>query len=565
MAASIAERQQALSRRIPAWVPRTLDQTLDVAAAEFSDRPYVITDERSWTYAEIRAWSERIAQGLAEAGIRPGDHVALVLANHPAFVAAKFAIARSGAACVPINFLNRRDELGFVLKQSDAKLLITMDRFRGLDYLKALDELAPGWETKGGGEAFPELKRVFVFPTSDEPVRAGAASFAELSASTVPWSPLPHRDPGAMADMIFTSGTTGSPKGVILTHDMLLRTACGSAYARAFGDGWRVLFSLPMYHVYGYVEGMLPVLFVGGAIIPQLQFDAASTLSAVARHKATDILLVPTMTLVLLEELKQRSYDLSSLVAVISSGQRSPAAIWPEMRERFGPVELTTGYGMTEVTATTTATRPDDPFERLLTNGRRRVAGPSGDPELGGLLVEYRVVDPETGKDVPDGDVGELVARGPGVTAGYYKRPDATAEAFTADGWLRSGDLGRFDADGYLMLVGRRKESYRCGGEQVMPTEIEDILVTHPAVQQAHVVPVPDRRMGEAGAAYVVLRPGVPVTNEELIALCSERLARFKVPKYVLPIKAEDLPVTPSGRARKFLLSQRAVAELNLS
>ncbi len=565
MAASIAERQQALVRRNPVWVPRTLDQMLDVAAAEFPDRPYVITDERSWTYAEIKVWSERIAQGLVEGGIRPGDHVALVLANHPAFVAAKFAIARAGAACVPINFLNRRDELGFVLRQSDAKLLITMDRFRGLDYLKALDELAPGWETNGGGNAFPELKRVFVFPTSEEAVRAGAASFAELSASTTPWSPLPHRDPAAMSDMIFTSGTTGSPKGVILTHAMLLRTACGSAYARAFGDGWRVLFSLPMYHVYGYVEGMLPVLFVGGAIIPQLQFDAASTLSAVARHGATDILLVPTMTQVLLDELKQRSYDLSSLVAVISSGQRSPAAIWPEIRKHFGPVELTTGYGMTEVTATTTATRPDDPFKCLLTNGRRRVAGPSGDPTLGGLLVEYRVVDPETGKDMPDGDVGELAARGPGVTTGYYKRPDATAEAFMADGWFRSGDLGRFDADGYLMLVGRRKESYRCGGEQVMPTEIEDILVTHQAVQQAHVVPVPDRRMGEAGAAYVVLRPGIPVTTEELIALCADRLARFKVPKYVLPIKAEDLPVTPSGRARKFLLSQRAIAELNLS
>ncbi len=565
MAASIAERQQALVRRMPAWVPRTLDQMLDVAAAEFRDRPYVVTDEGSWTYAEIKAWSERIAQGLVEAGIRPGDHVALVLGNHPEFVAAKFAIARAGAACVPINFLNKRDELGFVLKQSDARLLITMDRFRGLDYLKALDELAPGWETRGGGEAFPVLERVFVFPTSNAPVRPSAASFASLASSKSPWRPLQDRDPHAMSDMIFTSGTTGSPKGVMLTHDMLLRTACGSAYARAFDDGWRVLFSLPMYHVYGYVEGMLPVLFVGGAIIPQLQFDAGATLSAVARHKATDILLVPTMTLVLLEELRQRTYDLSSLVAVISSGQRSPAAIWPEIRRHFGPVELTTGYGMTEVTATTTATRPDDPFERLLTNGRRRVAGPSGDPSLGGLLVEYRVIDPETGQDVPHGEVGELVARGPGVTAGYYKRPDATAEAFTADGWLRSGDLGRFDGDGYLALVGRRKESYRCGGEQVMPTEIEDVLVTHPAVQQAHVVPVPDRKMGEAGAAYVVLRSDVPVTSEELIALCSDRLARFKVPKYVLPIRAEDLPVTPSGRARKFLLSQRAIADLNLS
>jgi fatty-acyl-CoA synthase len=565
MAASIGERQQALCRRVPRWTPRTLDQMLDAAAAEFPDRPYVVTDERQYSYNDIKAWSERLAQGLAEAGIQRGDHVAVVLANYPAFVALKFAISRAGAVCVPINFLNRRDELGFVLKQSDAKLLITMDRFRNLDYQKALDELAPGWEAKGGGEAFPALKRIIVFPTSDAAVSQGAATFSDLEGSARAWHPVPGAKPAATSDIIFTSGTTGSPKGVMLTHDMLLRAACASAYARAFGDGWSILFSLPMYHVYGYVEGMLSVLFVGGAIVPQLQFDPVSTLGAIGRHRATDVLLVPTMTMALLEELKHRSYDLSSLVAIISSGQRSPIAIWDEIRERFGPVELTTGYGMTEVTATTTATRPDDPLERLrTTNGRMRDAGPAGDPRLGGRLVEYRVVDPETGRSLPPGEVGELMARGPGVTAGYYKRPDATAEAFDAEGWLHTGDLGRFDSDGYLTLVGRRKESYRCGGEQVTPTEVEDILVSHPAVLQAHVVPVPDKRMGEAGAAYVVLRPDSTVLPQELIDLCAERLARFKVPKYVLPIEADELPVTPSGRARKFLLSQRAVAELNL-
>ena len=230
------------------------------------------------------------------------------------------------------------------------------------------------------------------------------------------------------------------------------------------------------------------------------------------------------------------------------------------------PAEVTTGYGMTEVTATTTLTRPGDPFERLLTtNGRMRDVGSAGDPAFEGKLVLYRVVDPDTGRIVGPGEVGELMAKGPGVTRGYYNKPEATAEAFDAEGWLRTGDLGRFDADGYLTLVGRRKESYRCGGEQVMPTEVEDVLTSHPAVLQAHVVPVPDRRMGEVGAAYVVLRPEPAVTPEELIALCIERLARFKAPKYVLPIRAEDLPTTPSGRARKFLLSQRAIEELKLA
>jgi len=566
MAATIGRRQDNLLRRFPVWTPRTFDQMLDFAAAEFPDRDYVITDTARYTYDDIKRWSQRIAGGLVEAGIRAGDHVAIVLANYPEFVAVKYAIARVGATCIPINFLNRRDELGYVLLQSDAALLITMDSFRDLDYLQALDELAPGWEVEGGGAAFPRLKRIVVFPASGARVRAGATAFTELESAAHPYQGVPAPDPASLSDIIYTSGTTGPPKGVMLTHDMLLRAAFGSVFGRAFDDAWRVVFSLPMYHVYGYVEGVLTVPFVGGAIIPQVKFDPAATLRAIERHEADDVLLVPTMTLLVLDELRARKYQLASLRAVISSGQRSPAAIWKDIFELMHPAEVTTGYGMTEVTATTTLTRPDDPFERLLeTNGRMRDAGPAGDPALGRRLVVYKIVDPDTRREVGPGEAGELLAKGPGVTRGYYNKPEATAEAFDADGWLRTGDLGRFDADGYLTLVGRRKESYRCGGEQVTPTEVEDVLTSHPGVLQAHVVPVPDERMGEAGVAFVVLRPESPVAPEELIQLCLSRLARFKAPKYVLPIGAEDLPTTPSGRAKKFLLTQRAIEQLRLS
>jgi fatty-acyl-CoA synthase len=218
------------------------------------------------------------------------------------------------------------------------------------------------------------------------------------------------------------------------------------------------------------------------------------------------------------------------------------------------------------VTASSTVTRPDDPIERLIsTNGRLRDAGCAGDPALDGKLVAYRVVDPETHKELPAGKVGELLAKGPGVTRGYYKKPEATAEVFDSAGWLRTGDLGRIDADGYLTLVGRRKESYRCGGEQVIPTEVEDVLTSHPGVVEAHVVPVPDSRMGEVGVAYVVLRPEATVTPQELVEFTAQKLARFKVPKYVLPILADDLPRTPSGRARKFLLVQKAQEALQIS
>ena len=561
----VEKRRAKLAGRFPRWVPRTLDQMLDTAANEFPDRPYIITDERTWSYREIQIESERIAAGLVKSGVQPGDHVAVLMANYPDLVAIKFAISRAGAVAVPINFLYRRDELAYVLLQSDAVLLVTMDRFRDLDYLNMLDELAPGWETNGGGTAFPQLNKIVVFPTGDRNLREKAPALADLGVDPQPWLPVAHPGPDTPSDIIYTSGTTGSPKGVLLTHDMLLRAAFGSAYSRAFIDGQRILFSLPIYHVYGYVEGMLSVLFVGGAAVPRLKFDPLDTLLAIERHRITDLLLIPTMTLGLLDEMRRKKYDLSSLTMLISSGGRSPAPIWAQIFELFGPVEVTTGYGMTEVTATTTLTQPDDPLDRLLnTNGRPRFIGPAGDPDLDGQLVAYRVVDPATGLDVAPGEVGELLAKGIGVTKAYYNKPEATAAAFTSDGWLYTGDLGRFDTQGYLSLAGRTKESYRCGGEQVLPAEVEDLLVTHPAVVQAHVVPVPDARMGEVGVAFVVLRETPAVTPQELIELCTQRLARFKVPRHVLPILAGDLPLTPSGRARKFILTQKATELLGL-
>ncbi len=554
---SIAERQEALRLRFPVWEPLRLDQLLDRMAALYPDRPLLITDTRTWTYAEVRDWSVQVAAGLIASGVRPGDHVGLLMANHPEFVAIKFGIARAGAVAVPINFLNRQDELGYVLGQSDAVFLFAMDRFRDLDYLGFLDGLAPGWETAAGGSHFPKLKTVVVLPRADSPVRNGVPTFDVFCRSAGPLPAVDHPGPAANSDIIYTSGTTGPPKGVMLTHDMLLRTAFGSTYGRAFEDGRRILFSLPMYHVYGYVEGLLAALFVGGAIIPQLKFDAADTLTGIERHRATDVLLIPTMTLALLDAVQARTYDLSSLHSMLSSGGRSPAYIWQQIFDRLGPAELTTGYGMTEVTASSTVTRPDDPMERLLTtNGRLRDVGPAADPDLDGRLVVYRVVDPATGAVLPPDETGELQARGIGVTAGYYNKPAETAAAFTADGWLHTGDLGRLDSDAYITLVGRLKESYRCGGEQVLPSEIEDLLVTHPAVLQAHVVPFPDERMGEIGVACVVLRPEPATTPQELIAFCASRLARFKVPRHVLPIRVEEIPTTPSGRARKFLLAE---------
>jgi fatty-acyl-CoA synthase len=564
---SVRSRQEALEAIWRPWKMRTLASVLSEVAQRYPDREFVITDTRSFTYAQMREWVGRLAAGLLALGIRPGEHVAIVLANYPEFVALKFAIAQIGAVAVPVNYLNRRDELAYVLRQSDAVALVTMDQFRDMDYLAALDQIAPQWERHAGGASLPRLRRVIVFSTGDGARREEAMPFAALENSAGGVAAASGADqPAAVSDIIYTSGTTGSPKGVLLTHEMLLRSGYGSAFGRAFEDGHRILFSLPMYHVYGYVEGLLACLFAGGAIIPRLKFEAGDMLDTAARCSASDLLLVPTMTLALLDEQKRQPRQLSAVRSVLSSGGRAPAYIWEQIRQVLGPDEITTGYGMTECTASTTVTRPDDPVEKLLsTNGRLRDVGAAGEPDPQRRLVKYRVVDPETQTEVAPGQVGELLAHGPGVTAGYYNKPAETAAAFTGDGWLHTGDLASVDSEGYIRLAGRLKESYRCGGETVLPSDVEDLLVLHPTVLQAHVVAVPDTRMGEVGAAFVVLRDGATLNADQLIAYCREHLARFKVPRYVLPIEAAALPTTPSGRAKKFMLSEMAVRTLGLA
>jgi fatty-acyl-CoA synthase len=503
---SAAERRTFLDASYPSWTPMTLTQTLDAAVAAFPERPFVITDERSYTYRDIQGWSRRLAAGLVGLAIQPGDHIATVLANYPEFVAVKFAIARAGAVCVPINYLFRAAELGYVLEQSDAKLLITMDRYRDIDYLDSLDKLVPGWEVHGG-DRFPNLRNVVLFsPSGNDRENAMTLAMLEASGTDAAADEVARRevsgDPAANSDILYTSGTTGSPKGVQLTHQHVLRMAYSAAYHRALNDGQRLVFALPMYHVFGYVECMIAVMFVGGAIVPRVVFDAEDMLTTIARHRVNEIVAVPAMTLSLIAKAREREYDFGSLTTVFSSGGAAPEGIWDHIREVLGPVEITTAYGMTETTAATTCVLPEGSDERLhATLGRLRDAGAAGVPALGGHLAAYKVVDVETGEELPPGEQGHLLVRGPVVTPGYYKKPEETAAAFTSDGWLRTGDIGSIDADGYLRLTGRLKETYRCGGEMVMPKEVETVLEQHPDVSVAHVVGIRHPRMGEIGCA----------------------------------------------------------------
>jgi fatty-acyl-CoA synthase len=547
----------------------TLHGALDRAVEEFADRPLFITDEHSYTYREMQEWSRRMAAGLLELGVEQGDHVALLMANHPQFAAAKFAVSRAGATCIPVNYLFRSAELGYVLQQSDAKVLITMDRYRDLDYLEALDQLAPGWEAGGGGEAIAALQQVVVFSPSGR-VRDGAMSLEHLEdvATQDARDRLAQRetdiDPRTYSDILYTSGTTGKPKGVLLKHDQIVREAYAAAYQRALEDGRRLVFPLPMYHVFGYIECLVPVLFVGGAVVPQVVFDAPAMLRAVATHQAQELVAVPAVTLPLMAEFRRGGYDVSSVHTVFSSGGMAPPTIWDDIADVFGDPEVVTGYGMTETTATTTCTNPEDDKALVrTTNGRLRDGGAAGDPELGGKVAVYKTVDPESGEDLEPGQEGHLLARGMVVTDGYYRKPEETALAFTEDGWLRTGDIGSIDADGWLRLTGRLKESFRVGGEMVMPREIEIVLGEHQSVAEAHVAGIPHSRMGEVAAAWIVCRdPERRPDPAELVQHCEDRLARFKVPRHIFFTTLEELPLTATGRCQKFRLTEMAQRRL---
>lgn len=557
---SIDDRRAALEARHPAWRPRTLDGLLDDAAREFPDRPLVITDEHTVTYAQARDWAWRLADGLTALGVRPGDHVGLLMANHVEFAPLKFAIARAGAVAIPFNFLYRQDELAFVLRQSRCRVLITMARFAGLDQAAMLDAIAPGWE-RGPTAELPDLERVVLLDGTGRGEVLTVAGLERLGAEQ-PTDHGPLRRPQDIGDILYTSGTTGSPKGVMVTHDAVQRTGYASALTRAFEDARRILFSLPCYHMFGYVEGLIATMFVGGAIVPRTAFDPADHYAAIARHRATEVLCVPTMTIALLEHPDRRTTDLSSVFALLSGAAPGPAWLWERCARELGITEITTGYGMTECGGAMTMTLPEDPTERHTTTvGRPKRAGIAGIPDAGGDLCVYATVDPLDGTRRPDGEEGELISTGPTHMRGFWDEPGLTAGALR-DGWVHSGDLGRVDPDGYLVLTGRTKELYKSGGELVMPKEVEELVATVAGVSQVYAVGVPDERWGEVGCAWVVPEPGVAVDVDAVLALCRERLARFKVPKHVLLVDAADLPTTPTGKVQKFKLVERAAQRL---
>ena len=556
----VSRRRQVMENAWGRWRPRSLAGMFDMVADWYPARPYVITDGKTYSYQDIAEWSGWLARGLLDLGVAPGEAVALLMDNRAEFVATKLAVARIGAVAVPLNYSYRGDELAATLAHSGAVVLVTISQSMATDFLAALDRIAPDWEPRARSERVPALRHI-VLVDGD---RSGALTLAGLAqrGRGVSASTLRERteaiDPDSVCDIVFTSGTSGHPLAADLTHDMVLRSAYGSAYHRGFDDGWRVCFALPMYHVFGYIEGLLASMMVGGAIIPRQVFNPATMLQAMTDHRASEVLLVPTMTVAVVEQAAARHYDLGSLESVFSAAAPAPVWLWKRVEESLAPRTVFTGYGQTEVSAATTLTLPGDSLQVVSeTVGTYKLGGAAAPEEMNGVLARYRTVDPFTGHVQPDGTEGELTVRGPIVTRAYHADPEQTKRA-VIDGWLHTGDLGTIDSDGYIRLTGRARDLFKVGGELVAPKEIEDLLTSVPGVEQAFVTSVPDDRFGEVGWAWVVPDKNVDLAPEDLLRHCKEHLAPFKVPRAIRIVDAESLPKTTTGKVQKYRLAESA-------
>jgi long-chain acyl-CoA synthetase len=491
---------------------------LGETASASPDKAVAVYPGGRLTYGELDVLSGRLAAGLEAAGLRPGDPVALQLPNIPQFLIAYFAILKAGCVVVPLNVMLKAPEVAFQLEDSQARMLITWEGILG--------EAAKGAAAAGLSDIYA------VGHTENE---AGALPFERLLAVSADGHRLARRELTDTAVIVYTSGTTGRPKGAELTHVQLYMNADIPGRLFDVQPDDVVITALPLFHVFG-MSSILNVCVRFGctmSLIPR--FDADTVLTAIERDRATIFEGVPTMFIALLSCPELDKYDTSSLRVAISGGASIPAPVLDAFEERFGVVILE-GYGMTETASTTT-------FNRSVTERR---AYSVGKPIWG---TQTEVWD-EYGNSLPRGQdqVGEVVTRGLHVMKGYLNNPEATAEVFTGD-WLHTGDLGYFDEDGFLFIVSRKKELIIRGGYNVYPSEIEDVLHSHPAVAEAAVLGVPDERLGEEIMAFVKLEADWSLLAAELIAYCKDRMAAYKYPR-IIEFR-EELPKNTLGKILK--------------
>jgi fatty-acyl-CoA synthase len=516
-----------------------------------------------WSYAEFRERINAVARGLMALGLQKGEHIAVWAANLPEWILLEFAAAKAGLVLVTVNPVYRAAELEYVLKQGDVAALFFMARVRDHDCLATVLSMITAGASNGevSSEQLPALRYVSLMgappaglleqvgwrPTLFREMVAGgtavsAEALSERQASVKPADPTL---------MLYTSGTTGFPKGALLTHRGVINDTM-IAMHRTSGDvgpGDRYCLPLPFFHIAG--AGIAVAVFAAKMTLhPLVAFEPLKTLQIIKQEGCGLLFAVPTMLIAMLQHPEFEKYRPTTLKAVTCGGAPVPVSMMEQVKERMG-TDVGIVFGQTESTGGITLTLPDDTFERK--SATVGIAYP---------FVDVKIIDPATGEVVPVGERGELYCRGFLVMAGYYNMPDKTAAAIDSDGWLHTGDLATMDAKGYINIVGRLKEMVIRGGENIFPREIEELLMRHPKVADAQVLGVPDTFYGEELLAVVLSKEGAEVTEEELRDYCKERISYQKIPRYFQFVNA--YPMTASGKVQKFVLRENAIKVLGL-
>ncbi|NDC62472.1 MAG: acyclic terpene utilization AtuA family protein [Planctomycetia bacterium] len=544
------------------WVDgRTIGGVLREAARRFPDGTAAVFSavSRRLTWAELDAEVDRVAQALLAAGFRRGDHFGVWATNVAEWVLLQFATARIGVVLVTINPSYRTNELAFAVRQAELKGLALIDRFKTTDYHASLREAVPELATAVPGRleaaAFPHLRTVVSLRGQRLP---GSHSWEEFlsQASRVGPGDLRRAESAVHCDdpinIQFTSGTTGVPKGATLSHRNVLLNAFYAGNRQRLSARDSICIPVPLYHCFGCVLGTLCAAVHGATMVfPAEGFQPEATLRAIEAERCTAVYGVPTMFIAMLEHPEYSGRDLGSLRTGMMAGSPCPIELMRRVTGEMGAAQMTIGYGQTEASPLITQTQVDDALELRV--------GTVGRPLPG---VEARIVDPATGRPLPDGQSGELCARGHGVMLGYFNAPEMTARAVDGAGWLHTGDLALREPNGYFRITGRIKDLVIRGGENVYPREVEEVLHQHPSVVEAQVIGVPDQKFGEQVMAWVRLRDGRQATAEELREFCRKRLAHFKVPHYWKFV--DSFPTTVTGKIQKYRMRELSIVELGL-
>ena len=542
------------------WVDGlTVGAVLRETAGRFPERDALVFPAlgRRWTWAQLDAAVDRVAAGLIAHGIAPGEHVGIWSMNCPEWVILQWAVGRIGSILVNVNPAYRVHELEETLRMADVATLVVGLPFKTSDFVAMVRSIAPEIAAASGpswtAAALPTLKRTVAIGDRPGP---SWLSWSDLEAAGEPTDAFHAREAAARAadvfNIQFTSGTTGLPKGAMLTHRNVLMNAYYIGQRVRYTELDRVCVPVPFYHCFGCVLGTTVCAEYGCAeVVPAPTFDPAATLAAIEGERCTAIYGVPTMFVSQLDHPDRANRDLGSLRTGIMAGSPCPLPLMNRVINDMGAREITIGYGLTEASPIITQTSVDDPIEVRVGTVGRPIPG-----------AEVSLLHPVIGEPVPEGETGELCVRSHGVMAGYYKAPEATARVIDSHGRLHSGDLAVRRPDGNYRIVGRSKELIIRGGENIYPPEIEEYLCHHPDVAEVAVVGLPDRVYGEVVSAWVVPKPGAMITPEDLRAFCRGQIAHFKIPHYVEIV--EGLPRTVTGKVRKHVLKDMGIDKFKL-